>query len=363
MKRAIAIALALAGASASPLLAQPAPDNSAAIAALHKACNAQMQAVFNNARLSGRAQNDAQFSAATEQNFVDKILPLSEPELREMINSHRDGKPNSDLIVCMARIPIRQPDLVAKPAPEPSSRAIASAPQTQPAAPSAPDAQTQAALELALWNAVANSNDPVQMNAYLEKYPNGTFAGVAHAKIAALTAPAKSKPAAAANSPAQNPANATRTAPPPAPVPQKIPSPTPAPAVAAPPQKPAPVAQQTAPAASGGNAALLADLKKSCSREIQSEIDLDLGPGHHLDAEEQAQLDASLLDTVRQMDGQFPTREKKEAWIKEVGDGSQYDRYNKPGHLLGKCVAQMRLRQMAGGAPAPASNAAPTPVQ
>src|SRR5579859_4311772 len=51
------------------------------------------------------------------------------------------------------------------------------------------------AMELALWNAVSTSDDPAQLRAYVEKYPGGTFAGAARAKIAALTRPPPAKPA------------------------------------------------------------------------------------------------------------------------------------------------------------------------
>ena len=44
-------------------------------------------------------------------------------------------------------------------------------------------------MELALWNSVSTSDDAAQLKAYIEKYPNGTFAGAARAKIAALTRP------------------------------------------------------------------------------------------------------------------------------------------------------------------------------
>jgi uncharacterized caspase-like protein len=45
------------------------------------------------------------------------------------------------------------------------------------------------AMELAYWNSVANSNDAGQLSAYVEQYPNGQFVRLAKAKIAALTRP------------------------------------------------------------------------------------------------------------------------------------------------------------------------------
>ncbi len=52
----------------------------------------------------------------------------------------------------------------------------------------ADQAQGAANTELAMWNSIAASGDPEQIKAYLQKYPNGTFADVARAKIAAFSA-------------------------------------------------------------------------------------------------------------------------------------------------------------------------------
>jgi len=46
------------------------------------------------------------------------------------------------------------------------------------------------AMELAYWNSVSASNDPGQLGAYVDQYPNGQFVRIARAKIAALTKPA-----------------------------------------------------------------------------------------------------------------------------------------------------------------------------
>lgn len=114
-------------------------------------------------------------------------------------------------------------------------------------------AQTPAAsgvgspFELAFWQSVATSDDPAQYDAYLAQYPNGTFSGLARAKIAALMrargTPLPS-PQPAAPAPA-SPGNAGPpvAAPPPAPPPTTplavpaapIPQPTLVPASAAPP--------------------------------------------------------------------------------------------------------------------------------
>jgi hypothetical protein len=69
-----------------------------------------------------------------------------------------------------------------------------SAPKSDAQAPvPSPSSDLQITLELTLWNSVVNSNDPAQLNAYLAKYPNGTFAEVARAKIAQINAASQKK--------------------------------------------------------------------------------------------------------------------------------------------------------------------------
>jgi hypothetical protein len=45
------------------------------------------------------------------------------------------------------------------------------------------------AMELSFWNSASTSNDPGQLHAYLDSYPNGTFSGLARAKLASLERP------------------------------------------------------------------------------------------------------------------------------------------------------------------------------
>ncbi|MFN7305323.1 MAG: SUMF1/EgtB/PvdO family nonheme iron enzyme, partial [Acetobacteraceae bacterium] len=59
---------------------------------------------------------------------------------------------------------------------------IAVAPQAAPPAP--------AALELAFWQSIQGSQRAEEFEAYLRQFPQGTFAGLARARIAALRAPA-----------------------------------------------------------------------------------------------------------------------------------------------------------------------------
>jgi uncharacterized caspase-like protein/rhodanese-related sulfurtransferase len=76
--------------------------------------------------------------------------------------------------------------------------APAAPPPAAPVAVAAPAEETAAekdAVEMALWNSVSGSGDSAQLKAYLDRYPGGTFAGAARAKIAALSRPAPATPA------------------------------------------------------------------------------------------------------------------------------------------------------------------------
>jgi hypothetical protein len=74
----------------------------------------------------------------------------------------------------------------AKPAPGP-------APKAAPAPPSAaprPAAKTEANQEALFWESVRSSSNPAELKAYLEKYPEGTFAPLARARLDTLSAAA-----------------------------------------------------------------------------------------------------------------------------------------------------------------------------
>jgi hypothetical protein len=70
-----------------------------------------------------------------------------------------------------------------RPAVEPVRPEPAKAASTkQPAAPSTPDR------EALFWDSVRNSTNPAELNAYLARYPQGAYAQLAHARLAALAA-------------------------------------------------------------------------------------------------------------------------------------------------------------------------------
>jgi hypothetical protein len=60
---------------------------------------------------------------------------------------------------------------------------------TQPASVATAPAADPKAAELAFWNDASASNDPAQLQAYLDTYPTGTFAKLARAKLASLNKP------------------------------------------------------------------------------------------------------------------------------------------------------------------------------
>lgn len=71
-----------------------------------------------------------------------------------------------------------------------SAPPTAVAPQQQAAAP-APAPQDSARLESELWDSVKTSNNPAVVQSYLEKFPNGTFAAVAKARLEELNRPVR----------------------------------------------------------------------------------------------------------------------------------------------------------------------------
>lgn len=107
------------------------------------------------------------------------------------------------------------------------------------------------AFELTFWQSVTGSEDIGSYEAYLARYPDGTFSGLARARIAAIQRALAVQPAAAAPAPA--PAVAPAPAPQPAPavltMQQGAAPLAPTPAVAVAQQSPAPPAAEMTPAA------------------------------------------------------------------------------------------------------------------
>lgn len=70
------------------------------------------------------------------------------------------------------------------------NRSAGSSPPTQAAVAPGPEPSPvrQGALELELWSSVKGSNNPDEYQAYVEKFPNGTFADLARGRIASLKA-------------------------------------------------------------------------------------------------------------------------------------------------------------------------------
>lgn len=110
--------------------------------------------------------------------------------------------------------------LVARPVIAAALIALATAPvaaqNTAPAA-TAPNG-VGSAFELTFWQSVTGSEDAASYEAYLARYPDGTFSGLARARIAAIQRALTVQPATApAPAPAATPAPAPQPAPQPAP--------------------------------------------------------------------------------------------------------------------------------------------------
>jgi hypothetical protein len=72
-------------------------------------------------------------------------------------------------------------------------------------------AHAQDAGEIAFWESVRDSKDPVELRAYLDRYPNGAFAPLARSRLARLSGGEKPKPAAAPRASAGTIASHSRT--------------------------------------------------------------------------------------------------------------------------------------------------------
>lgn len=109
------------------------------------------------------------------------------------------------------------------------------------------------AFELTFWQSVTGSEDPASYEAYLARYPDGTFSGLARARIAAIQRSMAAQPATAP---------APAAAPAPAPMPQPVPAVLTAPPTAAP-LAPTPAAAPVVVAEAGPSpmARLLAQLR------------------------------------------------------------------------------------------------------
>ncbi|HAP47346.1 MAG TPA: hypothetical protein DCR30_08425, partial [Afipia sp.] len=60
--------------------------------------------------------------------------------------------------------------------------------------PGAATAQADTSVEITFWNSVKDSKNPAEISAYLDKYPNGTFAALARIRLDALRQKANQPP-------------------------------------------------------------------------------------------------------------------------------------------------------------------------
>ncbi len=108
----------------------------------------------------------------------DMLSPVDPDEIDKVTAGDR---PPSDTLECSTGLECRpEPD---DPAPVATDTAAAAATGVDPA------------LDLAFWQAIADSADAALFQAYLDRFPDGTFAPIAKARIATLTAsPAQAEP-------------------------------------------------------------------------------------------------------------------------------------------------------------------------
>jgi adenylate cyclase len=69
---------------------------------------------------------------------------------------------------------------------EPPAQAVDTSPAAEASSPAEQHADDPAEFELAFWEAMKDSKDPTEFEAYLEQYPSGAFAALAEARLQAL---------------------------------------------------------------------------------------------------------------------------------------------------------------------------------
>jgi class 3 adenylate cyclase len=69
---------------------------------------------------------------------------------------------------------------------EPPVKAVDAPPAVEPSSPAEQHADDPAEFELAFWEAMKDSKDPTEFEAYLEQYPSGAFTALAEARLQAL---------------------------------------------------------------------------------------------------------------------------------------------------------------------------------
>ena len=94
--------------------------------------------------------------------------------------------------------PAPSPPPAAAPAEKPEAKAPASPSPPAPAPAPAASTTSDREIELAFWKSIKDSTIAADFEAYLDKYPKGDFAAVAHNRLAALRAPPVAAPEPAA---------------------------------------------------------------------------------------------------------------------------------------------------------------------
>ena len=154
---------------------------------------------------------DGQVSLGETKAYLDDEMTYA---ARRLFRREQQASATGPTDTVLAAVPAETPAVAAAPAP---------APRPAPAAPARDDRA-----ELLFWESVRDSGDPADLEAYVARYPDGTFAELAHNRLAGM----RNRPSITVVAPAQ---------------PRPQPAPQVQPQVQPQPQAPAPTARLTPP--------------------------------------------------------------------------------------------------------------------
>jgi hypothetical protein len=151
--------------------------------------DAATQFVANSAASQNWAvQNAADVNSKRAQYWPEWMSKPPHQQLSQTLNAE-DGKPTA--VTAAA-----------------ASAPVASAPA--PAASSSPLVASSAGVEVMFWESIRQSTNPADFQAYLEQYPQGTFAALARNRLAATAPAAGAAPVAAPSAPSTSPKSSGR---------------------------------------------------------------------------------------------------------------------------------------------------------
>jgi len=114
---------------------------------------------------------------------IQQVMTEVRAEVHEQTNNGQLPWGNTNLI---GTVYLNGAPAPATPAPDQASNGTAPAVAAAPAAPAVASATPGSDVEVEFWRSVKDSNKSEELNAYLSKYPDGQFAPLARARVAAL---------------------------------------------------------------------------------------------------------------------------------------------------------------------------------